>query len=316
MSNRWSLVVLCAITYACAGSFGIALAQPYPNKPIKLIIPYPPAGGPDVILRLMAPVVGDKLRQPVVIENRSGADSSIGLALVARAAPDGYTIGLAAQDLSANEVLQADRGFSVKDLQGVIGLAQGPNVLIVPPTFTANTLAGFVEYARKNPGQVFIGSGGAVQMLMTTSLAHAAKLDINPIPYRGQAIMDVVSGRLSKSWSGLAPAMPLIRAGRVVPIAVTSGKRHSMLPDVPSISELFPGIEYYTWYGIVVPAATPPDIVERLHAGFAAALQDAQVLKNLTDRGLDIDASTPAQFHARVLDETEKFRQCCSPAKK
>jgi tripartite-type tricarboxylate transporter receptor subunit TctC len=286
----------------------------YPTKPIKLVVTFPPGGASDSIVRLVLPRVSEKLGQPVVVENRPGAGGNVGLTVVAKAAPDGYTLGLgAAGGLAANVSLYAQMPFDpAKDFVSVGMLAVTPFVIVGHPSVPARTLRELLALAKAKPGSVSIGHGGnGTGMHMAQAMfEQMAGIQLNAIPYRGNgpATNDVLGGQIALAMVDLPASLQHIRAGKLVPFAVTSAQRLPMLPDVPSVAEAgVAGYESVGWFGVVAPAGTPAAIVTRLNAAFNAAVADEQVKAAMRNLGAEPLPGTPQAFQAFVASETQKL---------
>jgi tripartite-type tricarboxylate transporter receptor subunit TctC len=296
---------------------GWAAAQPaYPTKPIRFIVPFPPGGSADLMARAMEPVLTERLRQPVIVENRPGAGGNIGLDGVAKAAPDGYTIGLgAAGALAANVSLYPKMPYDpVKDLEPVSNVAFIPFMLVAPAKLPAGTLQEVIALARAKPGELLIGFGGnGTAMHLSTELFKLmANVQMVNVPYKGSgpAAADAAAGRLSLAMVDAASALPGAKAGKLKAIAVTSANRISAAPDVPTFSESgLPGYDATGWFGIVVPAKTPASIVLRLNAEIAAVLKRAEVRDRVVAAGAEPAPSTPAQFGELIRTEIPKWAE-------
>lgn len=289
-------------------------ASDYPNKPIKIVVTFPPGGSADALVRLMAPKLSEQLGQPVVVENRPGAGGNIGLAQVAKAAPDGYTLGLgAAGGLSANVSLYAQMPFDpAKDFQPVSMVAFIPFILVAPPSMPANNLSDVLAMARKEPGSMSIGYGGTgtAMHLSAALLAQMAGIQWNEVAYKGTgpATTDALGGQLALAVSDMPASLQLIQAKRLKPFAVTSAQRLSALPDVPTVAEAgVPGYESVGWFGVVAPAQTPKAIVEKLNREMKSVLADPEVQASIRKLGVEPSTSTPDAFGTFIQSETRKW---------
>lgn len=309
---RRGLLATCAALW-----IGLAGAQPsYPTKPIRFIVPFPPGGSADLMARAMEPVLSERLRQPVLVENRPGAGGNIGLDAVAKAAPDGYTIGLgAAGALAANVSFYPKMPYDpLKDLEPVSNVAFIPFMLVAPAALPAGTLEDVIALARAKPGELLIGFGGnGTAMHLSVELFKLmAKVQMVNVPYKGSgpAALDVAGGRLSLALVDVASALPGAKAGKIKPIAVTSANRIAAAPDVPTFSEAgLPGYDATGWFGIVVPAKTPVPIVLRLNGEIDAALKRAEVRDRVIAAGAEPAPSTPAEFGHLIRTEIPKWAQ-------
>ena len=261
--------------------------SPYPNRPIHIVVPYPAGGIVDIIARAVTEQVGRDWKQAVVADSRPGANSNIGTASVARSDPDGYTWLITGPAVLVNPTIYKDAGWEPMANFKCVGLAVwNQSVALVNPAMPVKTLAEFVEYARSRPGQLNFGNAGtgASTDLTAQKLFRVANIELANIGYKGQppALVDLMTNRMNFEVVSLALALPHIKDGSVKPLAVFTEKRVPDLPDVPTIAEAgYPGAAYVPWYGIYVPAATPDDIVEKIHAGINKALENPDVRRQL-----------------------------------
>ncbi len=288
----------------------------WPNKAITLIVPYAPGGFSDTRMRLLARKLSDKIGQPVVVENKGGAGGVIGTALIAKAAPDGYTLGSGnLAPLAVNPSLMAKLPYDpIKDLAPVILIENSPLVLSVANALPVKTLAELIALASKTPGKLTFGSSGVggAHHLSGEMFRESAKIDIVHVPYKGgsPAATDLMAGHLSMMFEMGYAALPSIQAGRVRPLAVTSQKRLTILPDVPTMAESgIKGFESYNWQGIVVPAGTPAPIISRLNQLFNEILKDPDVAQAISSVGSEAMGGTPEQFGDFMRSETAKWAQ-------
>ncbi|MEO6839975.1 MAG: tripartite tricarboxylate transporter substrate-binding protein [Bradyrhizobium sp.] len=261
--------------------------SPYPNRPIHIVVPYPAGGIVDIVARAVTEQAGRDWKQAVVADSRPGANSNIGTAMVARSDPDGYTWLITGPAVLVNPTLYKDAGWDPMANFKCVGVAVwNQSVALVNPTMPVRTLAEFVEYARSRPGQLNFGNAGtgASTDLTAQKLFRVANIELANIGYKGQppALVDLMTNRMNFEVVSLALALPHIKNGTVKPLAVFTEKRVPDLPDVPTIAEAgYPGAAYVPWYGIYVPAATPDDIVEKIHAGINKALENPDVQRQL-----------------------------------
>jgi tripartite-type tricarboxylate transporter receptor subunit TctC len=294
---------------------GVAAAQQaYPTKPIRFIVTFPPGGSSDLIARALAPALSDRLRQPVLVENKPGAGGNIGMDLVAKAAPDGYTMGLgAAGALAANVSLYAKMTYDpVKDFAPVSNVAFVPFFLIAHPSLPANNLQELVALAGAKPGQLMLGYGGnGTAMHLSGELFKLmAKVQLVNVPYKGSgpAAVDTVSGQLPLAIVDVASALAQVKAGRLKALAVTSRARVSAAPDVPTFAESgLPDYEATGWFGVVMPAGTPADIVGRMNAELVTALKRQEIRERVLAAGAEASPSTPEEFGALIRSEIVKW---------
>ena len=302
----------------------LALGQPtttraadpaYPTKPIRIIVTFPPGGSTDALIRIIAPRLTEQLGQPIVVVNQPGAGGNIGLTTVARAEPDGHTIGMgAAGALSINPSLYPKMPYDpATDFRPISMLAMIPFVLIGNTSaMKAQTLGELIESAKSQPGKLTVGHGGnGTGMHLTAALfAQMANVNWTEVPFKGsgQATMEVLGGQISLAVSDLPASLDLIRTGRLKAYAVTSKQRLAALPDVPTMAEAgLPGYESVGWFGIVAPAGTPEPIVLKLNAAFQDALNNPALRTSIRNLGVEPGASSPQEFEAFIKSETKKW---------
>lgn len=303
---------------ALLGTFSSAAAWAqtgdYPAKPIKIVVTFPPGGSSDAIVRILSTRLNEKLGQPLVIDNRPGAGGNIGLSVVAKSAPDGYVLGVgAAGGLTANVSLYPQMPFDVaKDFMPITMLAAIPFVLVGHPSVPADNIQQLIAYAKSQAGKVSIGHGGngTAMHLSTALFTQMADLKLIEVPYRGSgpAAMDTLSGQIQLSITDLAAALPHIKAGKLKAFAVTSPKRLSNLPDVPTLAESgLTGYDSTGWFGLVAPAGTPASIIQRLNAEFTAALNDEGIKSQMRQNGMEPVPTTTEGLDAYIKSETQKW---------
>jgi len=292
------LLVACALL----GVNHDASAQSFPIKPVRLIIPFPPGGGSDVVGRIIAQKLSEKLGQQVVVENKGGAGGSIGTEAAVRSAADGYTMVLASSsEIAINPHLYKLDYDTIKDLTPVAMVASTPIVVVVNPAFPVKTIAELIAYAKANPGTVNVASAGngSITHLSGELFRSMTKVNWAHVPYKGAApaISDLMGGRVQVMFSALPAAMPMIKGERITAIAVSTRARTPGLPDVPTISASgVPDYDVMFWYGIFVPAGTPKDIVTKLYDATAESLKSQDVINSLAAQGAVPGAMTQAQF--------------------
>jgi tripartite-type tricarboxylate transporter receptor subunit TctC len=286
----------------------------YPAKPIKIVVTFPPGGSSDAIVRILSTRLNEKLGQPLVIDNRPGAGGNIGLSVVAKSAPDGYVLGVgAAGGLTANVSLYPQMPFDVaKDFVPITMLAAIPFVLVGHPSVPADNIQQLIAYAKSQAGKVSIGHGGngTAMHLSTALFTQMADLKLIEVPYRGSgpAAMDTLSGQIQLSITDLAAALPHIKAGKLKAFAVTSPKRLSNLPEVPTLAESgLTGYDSTGWFGLVAPAGTPASIIQRLNAEFTAALNDEGIKSQMRQNGMEPVPTTTEGLDAYIKSETQKW---------
>ena len=307
--KRWTFLLL-AVLFSCT-----AFAQPYPAKPIRFIVSFPPGGSSDLIARAIAPFMSNRLGQPVVVENRPGAGGMIGVDAVAKAGPDGYTIGLAAAGaLSSNISLYPSMPFHPeKDLAPISTLAMIPFFLIAHPSQPA-TLKEVIAKAKSAPGALSYGHGGngSTMHLSGELLNMLAGVKIQSVPYKGSGPVsaDVLGGQVPLGVVDVPSAISNVKAGKVRALAVTSKQRISAAPDVPTFEEAgVPGYEAIGWFGVVAPKATPRPVIDRLNAEIRAALADPDIRARALAAGTEPFTNTPEEFAAMIREETRKWAE-------
>ena len=311
---HWLSFGLMALLGSLTCLSAVAQGADYPSKPIKIVVTFPPGGSSDAIIRILSTRLNDKLGQALVIDNRPGAGGNIGLSVVAKAAPDGYVLGVgAAGGLTANSSLYPQMPFDVaKDFQPITMLAAIPFVLVGHPSVPADNMQQLIAYAKSQPGKVSIGHGGngTAMHLSTALFTQMSDLKMIEVPYRGSgpAAMDTLSGQIQLSITDLAAALPHIKAGKLKAFAVTSPKRLNNLPEVPTLSESgLTGYDSTGWFGLVAPAGTPAAIIQRLNTEFTAALNDEAIKTQMRQNGMEPVATTTEGLDAYIKSETQKW---------
>jgi tripartite-type tricarboxylate transporter receptor subunit TctC len=295
-----------------------AQAQPaagaWPAKPVRMVVTFPPGGSADAVVRMLVPRLNDRLGQQVVVDNRPGAGGNIGLTVVAKAAPDGYTLGVgAAGALAANPSLYAQMPFDPqKDLVPVSMLAAIPFVIIGNPTLPARTQQELIALARSQPGKLSIahGGNGTAMHLSAALFSQMADVKLTEVPYKGSgpAALDVLGNQVPLAVVDLPSALQHIKAGKLTAFAVTSPQRLPQLPDVPTVSEAgLAGYDSTGWFGVVAPAGTPPPVVARLNAEITAALSDEQIRTSMRNLGVEPAPGRADAFDAYIRTETQKW---------
>ena len=315
MNRPRFLAVACVTAALCALPWS-ASAQRFPNKPVRIVVPYTAGGNLDFSARLFGQALAEELGQPFIIDNRPGANGNTGTEQVARAAPDGYTLAMvSAGTMTINPALYRNMGFDPeKDLASISIVATGPLVLEVNNAMPFNSLPELIAYAKANPGKLNFASGGSGTLAhLTTELLKArAGIDIVHVPYKGTslAVTDVMGGHVNAIFDTLSTAVPLIREGKLKAIAVTSAKRSVALPNVPTIAEA--GLADYaaeTWAGLVAPAGTPRDVIASLQAAVARIAAREQIQNKLASVGSEAVGGTPEQFAAAVRSERARWAE-------
>ncbi|HTK02223.1 MAG TPA: tripartite tricarboxylate transporter substrate binding protein [Bordetella sp.] len=292
----------------------------FPERPITLVVPYAPGGAADALARLLAQRMGAKLDASIVVENRPGASGTIGEAYVAKAAADGYTMLYDATPYSINPHLFAKMPYSNTALKPLALVSLAPNVLIVKSDSKYKNVQDLIAQAKAHPGKVNFASGGSgtVQRLASELFRQKLDLDMVHVPYKsgGPAITDVMTGQVDFMFSTVAAASPLIDAGRLNALAISSPQRSARLPNVPTVSEtVIPGYEVYEWNGVFVPAGVPDAIANKLHDTLARVLQEEEVKKRFNDLGAQPVGSTPAEFAEYLRKEDAKWAEVVKKGK-
>ncbi len=291
-----------------------AVAQQYPGRPVRLVVPYPTGGPTDLIGRVTADLLSKRLGQQVIVDNRGGAATVIGAEIVARAPNDGYTLLVATiTTLAVTPALQKKLPYDPeRDFAPITMLATQPYLLAVTKGLPANSVSQLVAYAKANPGKLSFGSAGvgAGAHLAGEMLKHMAALDVVHVPYKGTgpAITDLISGQIAYMFGGISAINPHVQAGRLRALAVSSAKRSASLPDMPTVAE--GGVTGYgtsSWNSLVAPRGTPPAVLARLNADTLAALSQPEVRDRLRTQGIDTEPGTPAQLAAHIKSERARF---------
>jgi tripartite-type tricarboxylate transporter receptor subunit TctC len=298
-----------------------AFTQGYPAKPLKMIIPYPPGGGNDTLGRLFAAKLGDRLGQPVVVENRPGAGTLIGTELAAKSPPDGYTIllsSIATHALSPNLYSKVPYD-PVKDFAPITLLGIAPTVLVVPADLPAKDLAELVAAAKARPGGLAYASGGngTPPHINGEVFKSVAGVDLLHVPYKGggPALVDLMAGRVQVMLDTAASAMPHVRSGKLRALAITGARRSPEYPDIPTFAEAgLPGYDTNAWYSMHAPAGTPPEVVRRLNAELVASLKDPDVQARFKQLTTEPVGNTPEEFAAFVRAELDKYARVIKSA--
>jgi len=290
-----------------------ALAQPYPAKPLHLIVPAAAGGTVDILARALAPQLSQGLGQPVVVENRPGAGTNIGMEAVVKAPPDGYMAVIGGVPVATNTTLYSRMSFDpAKDLAPVSLLVRSGNVLVVNPALPVHSVKELIEYARARPGELHFGSPatGSTPHLAGAMFNSLAGVKMVHVPYKGaaQGLTDLIGGRLQLSFDNIPPAIAHVRSGKLRALAVTAARRSALLPELPTVAEAgLPGFDVSAWFGLLVPAATPAAVVQRLNGETVKALRDAAVRERLEKLGFEVVGSTPAEFAAHVQQEAARW---------
>ena len=299
---------------AAAGHAGSASAEVYPNRPVRIVVPYSPGGTTDILARALAQKLAEALGQQVVVDNRPGAAGMIGADLVAKAAPDGYTVLMASvAEVAINQSLYGKMTYDpVRDLAPVTLAGVTPLILVIHPSIPASSVEELLAHTKAKLGQFTFGSPGigSVQHLSGELVKTVAHVDWVHVPYKGApaVLADVLGGQVSMFFAGMPPAMPHVKTGRLRALAVTTAKRSPAAPEIPTMEEAgVPGFDISNWFGVFVPAATPKDVIAKLNREISKALQLKDVRERMADQGLETVGNTSEQFSAFLRAEIAKY---------
>jgi tripartite-type tricarboxylate transporter receptor subunit TctC len=320
-THNSTLKIVAILLIGLLGATG-AFAQGWPTKPVKLVVPFPPGGGTDILARILAEKLTESLGQPVVVDNRPGASGNIGTGQVAKAAPDGYTLLLdTGGTLAINPNLYTKLPFDpAKDFAPITQVAGAPYMLAVHPSVPAKSVAELIAYAKANPNQLSFASSGNGQPPHVAGELFMLKAGVLlvHVPYKGAgpAIQDTVAGHTSLMFASTSSALEYAKAGRLRPLAITSVTRHPLLPDLPTMQEAgLAGYEVTEWFAMLAPAGTPPEIVARLHREVVRIVTNPEMKERLTNQGFQVIANTPEAFAAAWRSDIAKWGMVVKEAK-
>jgi tripartite-type tricarboxylate transporter receptor subunit TctC len=290
----------------------LAWAQAYPTRPVRIVVGFPAGGNQDVIARLIAPWLSERLGQQIVIDNRPGAAGNIAAEAVIRSPPDGYTLLLVGSNNAINASLYDKLGFDfVRDTAPVAGIIRVSQVIVVNPSLPVKTVPELIAYAKANPGKVTMASSGSgtPPHIAGELFKIGAGVDMLHVPYRGggPALIDLLGGQVQVYFGSMPASIEHIRAGKLRALAVTTVERSPALPDIPTVATFVPGYEASAFFGLSAPRATPPEIIDRLNREINAGLSDPKIKARLFDLGGTVLATTPVEFGRLIADETEKW---------
>ena len=317
--KRRSLVLASTAALTVAPLFG--WAQTYPAKPIRLIVPFPAGGATDILARALSQKLGEKIGQPVVVENRPGAGGTIGADAASKSVADGYTLLLATSSThSIGPAVNPKIPYNAEvDFTPIAYVASSPNVVVVPNTLPVKTMRELIDYARKNPGKLNYASSGNGTIVHLTTEYFKAESDtfILHIPYRGTAlaIPDLVSGKVDVLFDSFVTGMPHVRDGKLRALAVTSAKRSALAPDMPTVAETLPGFDSVTWFGLYGPKGMPLDVTTKVNQAVNAALADADVKERFSRLGAEPAGGTPQAFASMVKADNTKWKKIIADRK-
>jgi len=308
--KRW-ILGLAALALATAA----AAADTWPTRTVRMIVPFPAGGATDVVARLLSQKLGEAWGQTVVVENRSGAGGNIGGEAAAHSPADGYTLFMTSGSIvTANPYMYKSLPYDpTKDFVAITNVAAGPQVIIVPNSSPFRTMADLVAYAKANPSKVTFGSAGVGTQthLASENFAYSAKVDLTHVPYKGEsyAITDVMGGQIMMATVNLSAAINFIKQGKLRALGVTSQERSKELPDVPAVSETIAGFENTGWFGLMAPAGTPPDIVDKVYRDSAKILNSEEFRAKLAQQGMVPVANSPSDFAAAIKAEGARWEK-------
>jgi tripartite-type tricarboxylate transporter receptor subunit TctC len=303
--KRPSLIARSAVLLCAAVACNVALAQSYPAKPVRLVVGFATGGGTDSLARAIARKLAETWPQPIVVENRAGADGAIATEMVAKSAPDGYTLVMVSNAHAITPFLRNLAYDPVKDLNPITLVASTPNLLLVHPSVPARNVTELIALAKAKPSALSYGSSGsgtspALAMELLKSITGTQIVEV-PFKGSGPAVLNLMGGHIQLMFGAISTVKQHVESGRLRAIAISSPKRWPAFPDLPTVAETLPGFEAASWYGMLAPAGTPAPILARLHADVTKALQTAEVRNFITNDGFEVIGNTPAEF-AQVIE--------------
>ena len=307
---RRNFLHLAASAAALPAVSRFAFAQAYPSRSVRIIVPFPAGQATDTIARLMGQSLLERIGQPFVIENRTGAGGNIGTESVVRATPDGYTLLLVGLSNALNATLYKKLNFNfIRDIAPVASIGGTPYVMVINPSVPAKTLPEFIAYAKANPSKINMGSSGSgsVSHVFGERFKMMTGINLVHVPYRGGYVPDLLSGQVQVVFSTISTSIQYIRGGMLRALAVTTATRSDVMPDIPTLAEFVPGYEASQWYGVGAPKDTPAEVIDKLNNDINAVAADPLIKARLAGLGVDPMSMTSAAFGKLIVDETEKW---------
>jgi tripartite-type tricarboxylate transporter receptor subunit TctC len=313
MKRNWSKAVIGAALLAAGASTGAQTGAPYPNKPVRVLVGWPAGGGADIVARIVADGLSSRLEHRFTVDNRPGASGNLGAELAARAAPDGYTLLVVGVNHASNLFLYSKSAYDpVKDFEPVSLLTGAPNLLVVHPSVPAKSIQELVAYARSRPGQILYGSAGngttghlAMELFKSTT-----GIDMQHVPYKGgaQFVTDLAGGQVMVGFDNILSSGPHVQSGRMRAIGSSTARRSPLLPDVPTVAESgYPGFEVVLWQGLLAPAGTPREIIDKLNLAVRESLRRPEVQKRFNDLAIEAFTGSPEDFKSFLAREIDKW---------
>ncbi|MDB5810632.1 MAG: hypothetical protein JWN94_2754 [Betaproteobacteria bacterium] len=314
-----SIAALCAAAVVLVTSAGTYAQSGFPAGTVRVVSPYPPGGGTDILSRVIGQKLNENLKQPVIVENRAGANGTIGAAYVAKSPPDGLTMLIVPAGYAANPALYKTLPYDQsKDLAPVSHLASGPLVLVVHPSLPVKSVKDLLALAKSRPGEINVGSAGngSLPHLCAELFNSAGGVKLTHIPYKGSgaAIVDVLGGQVPVYFMNVLQSLPLIKGGKLRALGVTSPERSSIAPDLPAIAQTVPGFDMTNWYGLLVAGGTPRETIARLQQETARVLNTPELKERLAGEGMTVVASTAPEFVEFLARETAKYNRIIKSA--
>lgn len=304
---KWVAVLGALLVSAAVG------AQNYPNRPVRIIVPFAPGGATDIVTRIVAQKLTETWGQTIVVDNRAGAGGNIGGELAAKANPDGYTLFMPSGSvMTANQHIYRKMPFNAeKDFVAVTNVASGPQIIAVHAGFAAKSVKDLIAMAKAKPGSINFGSAGfgTQTHLAAENFAYSAGINVIHVPYKGEgpALVDLVAGQINFLTPNLSAAIGFLKQGKLRALGVTSKQRAPQMPDVPAVAESLPGFENLGWFGLVAPAGTPKAVLDKIHADTVRALQSDDIKKRFNDLGMVPVGNTPAEFARAMKEESARW---------